>query len=65
MKLRNLINKWKYAEESVYIFSELHKKERARKAMRFYELKIIIQLAVLILICQILIMVVLNLMGII
>ena len=52
MKIRNLILKWKFAEESVYIFSELHKRNRAIKAMRFYEIKIAIQVAFYILLAQ-------------
>ncbi len=51
-KLKRLKNKWKFAEETVYIFSELKKRQRAREAMRFYEMKVAIQVALCILLAQ-------------
>lgn len=52
MKIKKLIRKCKYSAESVYIFTELKKRNKAEKAMRFHELKIAVQLAVLIFVCQ-------------
>lgn len=60
MKLKNLIRKCKYSEESIYIFSELKKKDRAKKAMCFHERKIIIKAIVLVLLVELLVFIILN-----
>lgn len=52
MKIKNIIRKIKYAEERVYIFCELKKKDKAQKAMRFYEMVIAGQVALFILLSQ-------------
>jgi hypothetical protein len=65
MKLKKLKSKLKFSESTVYIFSELHKRKRAKEAMRFHELKIAVQVAVCIFVCQMLILIGLNLLGII
>jgi hypothetical protein len=50
--MRNIIRKLKYSAESVYIFSELKKRDRAVRAMRFHEMKVAVQVALCIFICQ-------------
>ena len=52
-KLKKLKLKCKFSADTVYVFSELKKRDKARKAMRFHEMKIAIQVALLILVCQI------------
>jgi len=42
MKIRNLIRKCKYSEDSVYIFTELGNKQKSKEAMYFHENKFII-----------------------
>ena len=54
MKLKDLKRKCKYSEESVYIFSQLNKKQRAREAMRFHEMKIIVQFGLIVFVFQML-----------
>ena len=52
MKLRNLIRKCKFSEESVYIFTELGNKKKAKEAMYFHEGKVALITILYILILQ-------------
>jgi hypothetical protein len=61
-KLKALWRKYKYSEESVYIFSELKNREKAREAMSFHEWKIIIQVAICVLVGQFIMLLVLQLL---
>ena len=54
--MKNLKRKCKYSADTVYIFSELKKRDKAKKAMLFHEMKIAFQVALCILVCQILIL---------
>ena len=54
--LRNLQVRCRHSEDTVYIFSELGKRQRAIKAMRFHEMKIAVQVAVCIFIAQMLLL---------
>lgn len=60
MKIKNLVRKCRYSEESVYIFSELKKRERAKEAMYFHENKIIIKTIALVLLVELLVFIILN-----
>ena len=62
MKLKKLKSKLKFSENTVYIFSELHKRDRAKQAMKFHELKIVVQVAVCIFVCQMLLIIGLSLL---
>jgi hypothetical protein len=61
-KLRKLWRKYKYSAESVYIFSELKNREKAREAMDFHEWKIIIQVSICVLVGQFLMLLALQLL---
>ena len=52
MKIQNLIRRIRFAEERVYIFCELKKREKARSAMRSYVMIVAIQVALCILLMQ-------------
>jgi hypothetical protein len=57
MKLRNKINKfrrmWKHSEETVFIYSELKKRDKAYEAMEFHNRKIIVETTIAIVLAQI------------
>jgi hypothetical protein len=52
-KLAKLWRQLKYSEETVYVYSELKKKSKAKEAMRLHEAKIIAQVSIAILIGQV------------
>ena len=50
--MKKILRKLKYSQESVYILSELGRKTGAKKAMFFHEMKIAVQVALCIFVCQ-------------
>lgn len=60
-KIKDLKRKCKYSAESVYIFTELGNKSKAREAMMFHEMKTVIQAGIAIIVCQLVLYIILSL----
>lgn len=60
-KIKDLMRKCKYSAESVYIFTELGNKSKARKAMLFHEMKTAIQAGIIIGACQLALYIIISL----
>lgn len=65
MKITRLLSKLRFSEQSVYIFCDLKKKERAMEAMKFHEKKIIFQTLLVVGLVQIFFILLISFLGMI